>query len=205
MTDWLMGIFVGPRDPKERLDLGVWAAELANLLSKGKVFLKVTGKPEQLIQKWKALGPVSPCVEFVGYLPRDEYDGLLASADFGLNITDEVNTVNHCLYEYNAHLLPTVSSRSPEIEQVFGDSLIYTENNVRTVADAILTLLDPEVRKYWKNKQDVKNFLLYAQHHKEVQWLNGLITPRVPAQRISATATDARGMNGISAPTTLPP
>jgi len=92
------------------------------------VTLAMTGPPERLGNRLTRLGNLRR-VKFLGYLPKTEYEELKASCDFGLNITDEPFTVNHTLFEYAAAALPIISTRSKEIEGVFGDSILYVEES----------------------------------------------------------------------------
>jgi glycosyltransferase involved in cell wall biosynthesis len=101
------------------------------------VTLAMTGPPERLGSRLTRLGNLRR-VKFLGYLPKAEYEELKASCDFGLNVTDEPFTVNHTLFEYAAAALPIISTRSKEIEGVFGDSILYVEqSDVGEVAEKV--------------------------------------------------------------------
>jgi hypothetical protein len=110
------------------------------------VTLAMTGPPKRLGPRLTRMGDLRR-VKFLGFLPRDEYEQLKASSDFGLNITDEPYTVNHMLYEYAAASLPTISSRNDEIEAVFGDSLLYVARpDAKEVAEKVAMFAeDPAV------------------------------------------------------------
>ncbi len=127
--------------PQERVESEARAAEMVT-----GVTLAITGPPERLGPRVRALGQLRN-VKFLGYLPKDGYERLKASCDFGLSVSDEPNTVNHVLFEYAAASLPTISSRRREIEAVFGDSLVYVDSSdPSAVAERIAWLIETPSR-----------------------------------------------------------
>jgi len=132
----LVGVASGHQGhPLERVEVEALAAEAST-----GVTIAVTGPPARLAPRMERLGSLKR-VKYLGYLQKGEYERLKASCDFGLNINDEPYTVNHVLYEYAAASLAVISIRRPEIESVFGDSLLYVErSDVSSVSKAIAAL-----------------------------------------------------------------
>ena len=120
--------------PDERPDLAIEAVKQLD-----DVTLVITGKKKYL----KRFLPLEETnVIFSGFLPNEEYFGLLREADFTLNITDEVNTIPHFIYEFVALGKPVISSSDEAITSTFGDCVyIVKKNEAEAVKAAIKDLL----------------------------------------------------------------
>jgi len=148
------------------------------------VTLLVTGPPARLAERIARLGPLHN-VKYLGYLPKDEYEALKASCDFGLNINDEPYTVNHVLFEYAAASLAVISSKREEIEGVFGDSIMYAEaSDVRSVSRALKRLAEePSVLPEYSSRIGVRFKELTSTYKKELEGLKALITTKYSSTR----------------------
>src|SRR6202030_4482794 len=83
------------------------------------VSLVISGPKEKLEGRISKLSLPSN-VKYAGFLEREVYESLKASADFALNITDEPYTLSHVLFEFAASSLPVISSREQVVEELFG-------------------------------------------------------------------------------------
>ena len=121
--------------PDERPDIAIKAVKQLD-----DVTLVITGKKKYL----KRFLPLEGTnVIFSGFLPNEEYFGLLREADFTLNITDEVNTIPHFIYESVALRKPVISSPDEAIRSTFEDLLyVVKRNEVEAVKVAVKDLLD---------------------------------------------------------------
>lgn len=120
--------------PLERIEV-----ESAAVASTPSVTLLVTGPVEKLNRRLRDNLPRN--VRYLGFLEREEYEKLKASVDFAINITDEPYTLSHVLFEYAASSLPIISSKQLVVEDVFGDSILYTDSSgIRDVAEKVKLL-----------------------------------------------------------------
>lgn len=168
----LIGIASGHQGlPLEAVESEARAAELTP-----GVTLAITGPPERLASRIEALGPLNR-VKFLGYLPKQDYEVLKASSDFGLNISNEKHTVNHVLFEYAAAFLPAVSSRRPEIEAVFGDSLVYADSSeAHVVAERLAWLTETPGRvSEYRTRMASRYEALSDQRRSELARLRALV------------------------------
>lgn len=68
-------------------------------------------------------------VRYIGFLEKERFERLKASADLGMCITDEPFTLSHSLLEFAACSVPVISSKQAPVEALFGDSLLYVESS----------------------------------------------------------------------------
>lgn len=171
----LIGIASGHQGyPLERIEVEAKSAEDID-----GVTVAITGPPQRVGPRVEALGKLRNA-KFLGYLPKAEYEELKASSDFGLNITDEPYTVNHVLFEYAAASLPTISTRRPEIEAVFGDSLVYVDrSDVASVSQRLKAFRDdPTFLSECRMRMEAKFSELTLRHEAELVFLKSLITSK---------------------------
>jgi len=159
--------------PLERLE--VEAAAVGRQKAAG-VSLVVSGPREKLDRRFQSLR-LPPNVRYVGFLKRETYESLKATADFALNITDEPYTLSHVLFEFAASSLPVVSSKQPVVEELFGDSLLYADSTVEDVAQKVGQLCAGEARTEWSARIRRKQEELTRMHGEEVVALRLLVTP----------------------------
>jgi glycosyltransferase involved in cell wall biosynthesis len=157
--------------PLERLE--VEAAAVARDRDAG-VSLVISGPKEKLAGRLASLA-LPPNVRYAGFLEREVYESLKASADFAINITDEPYTLSHVLFEFVASSLPVVSSRQEVVEELFGDSLLYADSRVDDVADKVRELCSGPTRAEWAAKVRRKHEELTAMHEGEVSGLRRLV------------------------------
>lgn len=157
--------------PLERLE--VEAAAVGMERDAG-VSLVISGPKEKLDRRISALN-LPPNVKYAGFLKREVYESLKASADFAINITDEPHTLSHVLFEFAASSLPTISSRQPVVEELFGDSLLYADWAVDDVAEKVRLLCSGPTRAEWAAKISRKQGELAAMHEEEVDSLRRLV------------------------------
>jgi len=157
--------------PLERLE--VEAAAVGREREAG-VSLVISGPTEKLATRFASLA-LPPNVKYAGFLKRDVYESLKASADFALNITDEPYTLSHVLFEFVANSLPVISSKQPVVEELFGGSLLYSDSTVEDVAEKVGQLCSGPARAEWSAKVRAKQEQLTAMHEEEVAALIGLV------------------------------
>jgi glycosyltransferase involved in cell wall biosynthesis len=157
--------------PLERLE--VEAAAVGKERSSG-VSLVVSGPKEKLERRFAALS-LPPNVRYAGFLKREVYESLKASADFAVNITDEPYTLSHVLFEFAASSLPVVSSKEEAVEELFGDSLLYADSTVEDVAEKVRLLSSGPMRAEWAAKVRRKQEELTRMHEQEVSALRHLL------------------------------
>ncbi len=158
-------------NPLERLE--VEAAAVAMDRDAG-VSLVISGPREKLEGRLARLA-LPPNVRYAGFLKREVYESLKASADFAINITDEPYTLSHVLFEFAASSLPVVSSRQPVVEELFGDSLLYADSTAEDVAEKVRALCSGPTRAEWAAKVRRKQEELAAMHEDEVDALRVLM------------------------------
>lgn len=157
--------------PLERLE--VEAAAVGALEGSG-VALLVSGPREKLEARFAAMR-APPNVKYTGFLDRAVYESLKASADFALNITDEPYTLSHVIFEFVASSLPVVSSRQEVVEEVFGDSLLYSDSTSASVAEKARALCSPATRAEWAARVRMKQEELEVAHDRELEALRRLV------------------------------
>jgi glycosyltransferase involved in cell wall biosynthesis len=157
--------------PLERLE--VEAAAVAKDRESG-VSLVISGPREKLAGRVARLA-LPPNVRYAGFLEREVYESLKASADLALNITDEPYTLSHVLFEFAASSLPVVSSRQEVVQEVFGDSLVYADSKVDDVAEKVRELCSGPTRAEWAAKVRRKHEELTTMHEEEVSALRSLV------------------------------
>ncbi len=157
--------------PLERLELE--AAAVARQRDAG-VSLVISG-PREKLERRLASPRLPPNVKYAGFLPREVYETLKASADFAVNITDEPFTLSHVLFEFAASSLPVISSRQAVVEEVFGDSLLYADSNVEDVAGKVSMLSSGPTRAEWAARVRLKQEELTKMHGDEVLALKRLV------------------------------
>jgi glycosyltransferase involved in cell wall biosynthesis len=158
--------------PLERLE--VEAAAVGKERGEG-VSLVISGPREKLERRFAAMS-LPPNVRYAGFLEREVYESLKASADFALNITDEPYTLSHVLFEFAASSLPVISSKEPVVEELFGDSLLYADSTVDDVAEKVRALCSGPTRAEWAARAARKQEELTAMHEEEVASLRRLVS-----------------------------
>jgi glycosyltransferase involved in cell wall biosynthesis len=158
--------------PLEKLE--VEAAAVGDARQAG-VSLVISGPKEKLERRIASLA-LPNNVRYAGFLPRDVYETLKASADFALNITDEPHTLSHVLFEFAAASLPVVSSRQPVVEELFSDSLVYADSTVGDVAEKLKALSSSSAqREEYRRRIMKKHDELTRMHETEVASLRRLL------------------------------
>jgi glycosyltransferase involved in cell wall biosynthesis len=158
--------------PLERLETE--AAAVAGEREAG-VSLVISGPREKLERRLAAL-VLPPNVRYAGFLEREVYETLKASADFAINITDEPYTLSHVLFEFAASSLPVISSRQPVVEELFADSLLYVDSTVQDVRAKVREMCSGPTRAEWAAKIRRKQEELTRMHEEEVSALRRLVS-----------------------------
>jgi glycosyltransferase involved in cell wall biosynthesis len=158
--------------PLERLE--VEAAAVGREREEG-VSLVISGPEEKLERRFAAM-TLPPNVMYAGFLEREVYESLKASADFAINITDEPYTLSHVLFEFAASSLPVISSKGAVVEELFGDSLLYADSSVEDVAEKVRQLCSGPTRAEWAARVRRKQDELTALHEEEVSSLRRLVS-----------------------------
>jgi glycosyltransferase involved in cell wall biosynthesis len=143
-----LAVYPGGTGSKERPDLAIKAVEQLN-----EVTLVLTGKKEYLKQ---VLSHESNKIRFSGFLPNEEYFGLMKEADIIINTTDEPNTIPHFLYEATALHRPIISSPNAPIIQLFDLIYIIKQNTPEELKNAIKDVLENEEKWTQKIQQQHK-------------------------------------------------
>ena len=161
-TTKYLAVFPSGGHPDERQDLAIQATERIRELT-----LVVTGDKRYLsrFQQYP-----TERVLFPGFLPDGEYSGLLTECDFVLNVTDELNTVPHFLYEAVALEKPIVSSAARAIKDIFADQICLVKaNRAESVEAAVRDLL--EDLDAWRMRSRILKSRLYERRRAEVNSL----------------------------------
>ena len=155
--------------PLERIEV-----EALSLKSQGSVALLITGPREKLERRLSRTN-LPKNVRYLGFLEREIYEQLKASADLALNITDEPYTLSHVLFEYAASSLPIISSKQQVVEEVFGDSILYVKSSVQDTAEAIRSLSsDRQMMQSYKDRIRIKFDELNGKRAEELMRLRRL-------------------------------
>lgn len=157
--------------PLERMEIE--AAAVAKQREAG-VSLVISGPREKLQGRLSRLA-LPPNVSYAGFLEREVYETLKASADFAVNVTDEPYTLSHVLFEFVASSLPVISSKQEVVEEVFGSSLLYADSTVEDVSSKVRELTSPPRRAEWSAKVRQRHEQLMLMHGREVSALRDLI------------------------------
>ncbi len=161
--------------PLERIENEAQAAaKFANSLE-----LLFSGPPTKMkgrIQKVLDLSNVN----YIGFVPNNEFEGIKASVDLALCITDEPYTLSHSLLEFAACSIPTISSPQEAVRELFGESLLYTKSSSpEDIGAAIDSLLaSPEVREDYTLRIARKEEELILRRRQEIEQLRKLTITR---------------------------
>lgn len=158
--------------PLEKLE--VEAAAVGKEREQG-VSLVISGPREKLERRFATMS-LPPNVRYAGFLEREVYESLKASADFAINITDEPFTLSHVLFEFIASSLPVISSKEPVVQELFGDSLLYADSTVGDVAQKVRQLCSRPTRAEWVAKVRRKQEEFAEMHEEEVASLRRLLS-----------------------------
>jgi Glycosyl transferase 4-like domain len=131
--------------------------------------LMVTGPPEKLASRMAKIKGA----EYLGYLPKAEYEKLKRSCDMAINITTEPYTVSHVLYEYVACGLPALSRREQWIEGIFGDAILYVGEDLGSRVERMMG--DPTTLLAAKERVRAKQIAFKEAHVKEIGRLKHLL------------------------------
>jgi glycosyltransferase involved in cell wall biosynthesis len=83
-----------------------------------------------------------PEVEFLGFVPEDEFYRHLFSASIVIDLTEHDDCLVCGAYEAMAAGKPTVLSRKPALQSYFRGGTVFTENGAGEIASAIRTAHD---------------------------------------------------------------
>ena len=158
--------------PLERLEIET--AAVGKVRSAG-ASLVISGPKEKLAKRFAGM-TLPANVRYAGFLERETYETLKASADLAVNITDEPYTLSHVLFEFAACSLPIVSSKEEVVEELFGDALVYADSSVDDVAAKVKKLCSGPERAKWSSKVRKKHEELTDLHAKEVVELVRLVS-----------------------------
>jgi glycosyltransferase involved in cell wall biosynthesis len=117
-------------------DEPVDAVRGAAALLEGRVDVHVTGHVQA--------EPGSTRVRYTGYLPRAEYEELLAGAAAILALCTEDATMQRSAYEALELGIPIVSSSTTVLQEALGDSAVYVENTPEAIVRGIEEVLERE-------------------------------------------------------------
>ncbi len=158
--------------PLERIE-----AESSGVGKVGSVELLITGPKEKLERRLSERN-LPENVKYLGFLPRQTYESLKASADMAINVTDEPFTLSHVLLEYAASSLPIISSRQDVLEDFFGDALLYTDSSdADEIARKVTMMLGTAVSEDYRTRIARWYDGLSGSHEAEVEALRSLLTP----------------------------
>lgn len=147
--------YLGVMGPQDGVDLALQAMHhIVHRRGRSDVALNLVGDGDagqdlrRLALEWE----LSEHVQFTGRVPDEVVAQVLSTADIGLspdpkNPLNDVSTMNKTM-EYMAFELPVVAFDLVETKVSAGEAAVYAEpNDVTRYADAILDLLDDEVRR----------------------------------------------------------
>jgi glycosyltransferase involved in cell wall biosynthesis len=155
--------------PLERMEdeaLGVGRVEGVRLI--------ITGPTAKLERRLRESN-LPPNVRYLGFLERETYEQLKASADMAINITDEPYTLSHVLLEFAASSLPIISSKQDAVEDFFGDSLLYVaSSNPAAIAEKVTTFKDEGTRHEYKQRIESRYSQLESSNKAQLESLRRL-------------------------------
>jgi glycosyltransferase involved in cell wall biosynthesis len=158
--------------PLERIE-----AEASGVGQVATVELLITG-PKEKLERRLSERELPENVRYLGFLPRQTYESLKASADMAVNVTDEPYTLSHVLLEYAASSLPTISSRQEVLEDFFGDALLYTDSSdPEEIAKKVRLMQEAAVRDEYRVRITRWYEGLSASRQGEIQALKSLLNP----------------------------
>jgi glycosyltransferase involved in cell wall biosynthesis len=156
--------------PLERME-----AEAAGVGMVGSVALLITG-PRAKLEARLSSSALPGNVRYLGFLERETYERLKASADFAINITDEPYTLSHVLLEFAASSIPIISSRQAVLEDYFGDSLLYADSSAPAeVAAKVRSFEDGSMRLDYKGRVESLYHELRSVREEELTRLRSLV------------------------------
>jgi glycosyltransferase involved in cell wall biosynthesis len=119
-------------------------------------------------------------VNYIGFVPKKEFEGVKASVDLGLCITDEPYTLSHSLLEFAACSVPTISSAQEAVRELFGESLLYTKSSSPEDIGAAIDsfLASPEIRQDYTQRIARKEDELFLRRRREIDELRNLTITR---------------------------
>ena len=101
-------------------------------------------------------------ITFTGYLERDDYLNLLASADLIIVLTLRENCLLCGAYEALFFEKPLILSRKNALIDYFGDAAIYCENRAEDIAEKVL---------WAKNNMGImKGKIILGRKNIEIKW-----------------------------------
>jgi glycosyltransferase involved in cell wall biosynthesis len=157
--------------PLERIE-----AEASGVGMVATVELLITG-PKEKLERRLSERELPENVKYLGFLPRQTYESLKASADMAVNVTDEPYTLSHVLLEYAASSLPTISSRQEVLEDFFGDSLLYTESSdPEEISKKVRMMQEASLRDEYRTRIARWYEGLSSSRRSELQDLRSLLT-----------------------------
>jgi glycosyltransferase involved in cell wall biosynthesis len=137
----------GTGNPLERPDLLIEASK-----GEDNLIVVVTGNPKHLkehIRKARELNALN--IVFPGFLPDDQYRGLIATCDFVVNVSDEPYGIPHTITEGLAAGRPVILSENPSIKKLLGKDypLLIPRNDVENIKRILSTAMgrEPEFTK----------------------------------------------------------
>nr|WP_238356390.1 glycosyltransferase family 4 protein [Kribbella italica] len=147
--------YIGVMGPQDGVDIVVRAADqVVNKLGRTDVAFTLMGSGDcfdEVVALRDELG-LGDHVEFTGRVPDETVQAVMSTADLGLspdpkNPLNDVSTMNKTM-EYMAFELPVVAFDLRETRVSAGEAAVYVEpNDVTQYAEAIVDLLDDEVRR----------------------------------------------------------
>ncbi|HET6743801.1 MAG TPA: glycosyltransferase family 4 protein [Kribbella sp.] len=147
--------YIGVMGPQDGVDIVVRAADhIVNNLHRTDIAFTLMGAGDsfdEVVALRDELG-LGEYVEFTGRVPDETVRAVMSTADLGLspdpkNPLNDVSTMNKTM-EYMAFELPVVAFDLVETKVSAADAAVYVEpNDVRQYGDAIVELLDDQVRR----------------------------------------------------------
>jgi glycosyltransferase involved in cell wall biosynthesis len=147
--------YIGVMGPQDGVDIVVRAADhIVNNLHRTDIAFTLMGSGDSfddVVALRDELG-LGEYVEFTGRVPDETVRAVMSTADLGLspdpkNPLNDVSTMNKTM-EYMAFELPVVAFDLVETKVSAADAAVYVEpNDVRQYGDAIVELLDDQVRR----------------------------------------------------------
>ncbi|MGW6277596.1 glycosyltransferase family 4 protein [Kribbella sp. NPDC055071] len=147
--------YIGVMGPQDGVDIVVRAADyIVNDLGRTDIAFTLMGGGDsfdEVVALRDKLG-LADHVEFTGRVPDETVRAVMSTADLGLspdpkNPLNDVSTMNKTM-EYMAFELPVVAFDLVETKVSADEAAVYVEpNDVELYGEAIVTLLDDEVRR----------------------------------------------------------
>jgi glycosyltransferase involved in cell wall biosynthesis len=149
-------VYVGLLNPSRGLDTLLEAAALVSIERPGRIKIRIAGSgkhEDHLREKMRSLN-LGDVVEMLGWVDHSQIRNLLACADVGIvphyYCSHWNNTIPNKIFDYMAESIPVLTSNAVPAKRIVeetGAGLVYSSTSSRDLADKLIMLLNPTLRR----------------------------------------------------------